>query len=316
MQQKRKNKSIPIQKKLIFQGNTPQRIDVFVASNLQQIPRKKIQQAIKEGKIKLNDKVVQPRTKVQRKELVSVNFKIDLIQPILEPQANINISIIKESDDFIIIDKPSGISVHPGDHQHRDTVANWILARSPQIKDVGENPMRPGIVHRLDKETSGVLIIAKNQKSYEYFKNLFSTREIVKIYHALCWGTFQKKSGQIQTFIGKSRTNPLKQATSANEKKLINPKTALTSYMVTGEQDKKSLVKVIPKTGRKHQIRIHLQSIAHPIVGDKLYSIKEFKNKNKQYQRLMLHAQEIRFEYLDGKSYIFNSILPDDFKLD
>lgn len=316
MQRKKTNESMMIQKELIFESNNPQRIDVFVASSIQQIPRRKIQQAIKDGRIKLNDKVVLPKTKVKQKDTISIKMKIELVQPTLRPQANINIPIIEENEDFIVIDKPSGISVHPGDHQHKDTVTNWVLAHSPRTKNVGEDPLRPGIVHRLDKETSGVLIIAKNQKSYEYFKGLFSTREIEKIYHALCWGIFQKRSGQIQTLVGKSRTNPLKQATSANQQKLINPKTALTSYQVVREKNKKSLIKAAPRTGRKHQIRIHLQSISHPIVGDKLYSTKEFKEENKLYQRLMLHAQEIRFKYLDGKSYVFNSEPPDEFRLD
>ena len=307
------NKS-KLRKKLIVDCKIVQRIDVFVTSKLRNFPRKKIQAAILKGKIKLNDKKVKPKTYVRKNDQISIELELDSIKTNLKSQPDIEIQIIEENDDFIIINKPAGISVHPGDHEHEDTVVNWALAHFPQIKNVGENPLRPGIVHRLDKETSGILIIVKNQKSFKHFKQLFSERKIKKTYFALCWGSFQKNKGQISTFIGKSNSNPLKQATSANAEKLINPKKALTSFEVVEQRKEMSLIRVSPKTGRKHQIRIHLQSIGHPIVGDKIYNTKNFQQDNKKHHRLMLHAQKIEFYFPPGKRYSLESDLPKDFK--
>lgn len=302
-----------IRKKFAFNGKNPQRFDVFVTAQLENIPRKKIQRAIQGGKIKLNGQVAKPKTMVRGNDLVAVDLKIEQAMTSPKPQPEIAIKIAEDHKDFAVIEKPAGISVHPSQHEQSGTVVNWALAQFPQVKNVGEDSTRPGIVHRLDKETSGLLIIAKNLKSFEYFKQLFRERRIKKTYYALCWGNFQKNKGEISTYIGKSPANPLKQATSANPAKLINPKEALTSYELELQGKEIGLVKVSPQTGRKHQIRIHLQSIAHPIVGDKLYSIKKFKARNKKFPHLMLHAQKIEFDFLDGKSYQFKTKLPKEF---
>lgn len=304
-----------IQKVLVAEDSNLPRLDVFVTSHFQKIPRTKIQQAIASGEIKLNDQVVKPSQKVKQNDRVIVRIATQTKLKTIRPQTEIKIEIVEKNKDFIVINKPLGISVHPNDHEHENTVVNWALAYYPQIRDVGESSFRPGIVHRLDKDTSGLLIIALNQNSFVFFKKLFATRKIEKTYQALCWGLFAKKEGQIQTLIGKSKANPTKQATSANPGKLINPKESLTIYRLLDKGNQMSLVEAMPITGRKHQIRIHLQSISHPIVGDKLYCTKDFDQKNMQHERLMLHCKKLVFEYKDGKKFVLSSQPPLNFKI-
>lgn len=304
-----------IKEVFVFKRDEEIRFDVFVSSLFRKITRKNIQGLIKDGKITLNGQLVKPKTILKKGDEIIVEFALEKESSKIEPQKDLPIEIISKHDDFIVINKPVGISVHPSEHEQQDTVVNWLLAHSPEIKNVGDNSLRPGIVHRLDKETSGLLIIALNQKSFEFFKKQFQKREIQKKYRALCWGAFEKEKGVIETFVGKSKANPTKQATSANREKLINPKTAYTEYSVLENNEEMSLLEINLKTGRKHQIRIHLQSIGHPLVGDKIYSTKETKQKNIGVSRMFLHASFLAFDYLDGESYEFNCPPPSSFHL-
>ena len=210
------------------------------------------------------------------------------------------------------MDKPPGISVHPSEKEPSGTLVNGLLSKFPEIEKVGEDLRRPGIVHRLDKETSGILIVVKNQKAFEYFKNLFQTRKIQKIYLAWVWGKLKNKTGKIEDFVGKSRKNPTKQAVSYNSEKLINPKEALTFYKILKNLADKSLLELKPKTGRKHQLRLHLHSLGHPIIGDKKYFNKNIKKNNQEFNRHLLHAYKIEFKYLDNKKYQFETKVPED----
>ncbi len=192
---------------------------------------------------------------------------------------------------------------------------NGLLNKFPEIEKVGEDQLRPGIVHRLDKETSGLLIVAKTQSAFEYFKTLFQDRKIQKTYLAWAWGILKNKSGEIKDYTGKSSQNPTKQAVSCNPDKLINPKAAQTFYKVIKELTDRSLVELKPKTGRKHQLRLHLHSIGHPILGDKKYFNKTIKIANQKFNRHLLHACKIEFKYLDNKAYIFEVKPPEDFEI-
>ncbi|MEA1926384.1 MAG: RluA family pseudouridine synthase [Patescibacteria group bacterium] len=304
-----KNQSI-FKEVLIVQDSTDTRLDVFIASKFPDIPRTLIQKHIKNGFITVNKKRIKPRYLIKKGDLVKIRIFQKTAPLCIEPQADLPISIIAKHDDFLIINKPSGISVHPSDHEHRNTVVNWALAHFPQITSVGEDPLRPGIVHRLDKDASGLLIIALKQKSFEFFKKQFKERTIRKKYHVFCWGTFKQKKGDISTFIGRSKARPTCQSTSARAEKLINPKNALTSFSVLKDNGKISLVEIELKTGRKHQIRIHLQSIGHPVVGDKLYFTKNTKQKNAPFSRLFLHASHLSFKYSNMKKYEFSCPIP------
>ncbi len=307
-----KNQPI-IKEVLIVQDSTGTRLDVFIASKFPGIPRTLIQKHIKNGLITVNEKRVKPRYLIKKEDLIKIHILQKTVPCCIEPQADLPITIIAKHDDFIIINKPFGISVHLSDHEHRNTVVNWALAHFPQIASVGENSLRPGIVHRLDKDTSGLLIIALKQKSFEFFKKQFKKRAIRKKYHALCWGTFKQKKGAVSTFVGRSKARPTCQSTSARAEKLVNPKNALTLFSVLKDSGKISLIEIELKTGRRHQIRVHLQSIGHPIAGDKLYSTKNTKQKNVSFDRLFLHASYLSFRYSDTKKYEFFCPVPPEF---
>lgn len=219
------------------------------------------------------------------------------------------INIIYEDEDIIVIDKPSGLLTHPKNKLDKsENVVSWLLGKYPSIKDVGEDKIRPGIVHRLDKETSGLLLIAKNQKSFEYLKKLFQERKIQKTYIALVHGKLKNKRGVIETPLGKLGT---KQTIRIYGKRQLKEKNAITEYKVLEEYNDYSLLQLMPKTGRTHQIRVHLKSIGHPIVCDPLYSGKHHICPP-ELGRLFLHASKISFLSPSGKALVIENDLPSE----
>lgn len=217
------------------------------------------------------------------------------------------IKIIYEDNDFLIIDKPSGLLTHPKNkNDQSESVVSWLLKNRPTIKDVGEDKIRPGIVHRLDKETSGLLLIAKNQKSFEYSKGLFQERKIQKTYIALVYGQPKNKKGVIETPLGKLGT---RQTTRIHGKHELKEKSAVTEYRTLKEYASYSLLEVEPKTGRTHQIRVHLKSIGHPVVCDPLYAGKK-PVCPPELGRLFLHAQKLSFPAPNGQILTVESDMP------
>ncbi len=224
------------------------------------------------------------------------------------------IKIIYEDEDILILDKPSGLLTHPKNWNDKsESVISWLLKNRPLVKDVGDPStgsgqanLRPGIVHRLDKETSGLLLIAKNQKSFEYLKELFQKREIIKTYIALVNGQLKNKKGVIETPLGKLGT---KQTTRIQGKHELKEKSAITKYGVLKEYTDYSLLEVTPKTGRTHQIRVHLKSIGHPVVCDPLYAGKRHICPP-ELNRLFLHAQKLSFVSPAGESLTVETDLP------
>ncbi len=239
------------------------------------------------------------------------------------------LNIVYEDSEILVLNKPSGISVHKTHPQDpHKTLVDFILEKYPEIKSVGEDLLRPGIVHRLDKETSGLMIVAKTQKAFEYFKNLFQTRQIKKTYLALVHGQLKEKKGRIELPLGKIGT---KQTTRLIGKKELKERDAITDYEVIQEfirgksaihlpensratsRGSKvgrmadlpiySLLYVYPQTGRTHQIRIHLKSIGHPIVCDQIYGGKS-NVCPPELGRLFLHAQKLEFKHLDGQNLV------------
>jgi 23S rRNA pseudouridine1911/1915/1917 synthase len=302
-----------LKKTLTYKNHAPQRLDKFISSKFTDFSRRFFQIAIKDKQILINNNETTPNYQLKTGDKIIIDIpEKTLFDFQTKAEKNIPFEIIFEHSDFLIINKPAGISVHPSEKETGGTLANGLLEKFPEIKNVGENSLRPGIVHRLDKETSGILIVAKNQTAFRYFKKLFQDRKIQKTYLAWAWGNLKNKTGTIKAYLGKSNQNPTKQAVSHNPEKLINPKTALTNYQVREELENKSLIELKPKTGRKHQLRLHLQSIGHPILGDKKYFNKKIKVLNKNFSRHLLHAQKIEFQYLDNKKYQFEAKLPQD----
>ncbi|MCL4400164.1 RluA family pseudouridine synthase [Patescibacteria group bacterium] len=223
-----------------------------------------------------------------------------------------NIDIIYENDDFLAINKPAGWTVHrPKEGSFREGdrfITDWLLEKYPDIKNVGDDPgLRPGIVHRLDKDTSGILIVAKNQLSFLYLKGLFQKGEIKKTYLALVYGRMVG-SGRIDKPIG-IKPGTVKRSTSAKDMKMM--KDAVTEYKVVKilQGGKYTLLEVHPKTGKTHQIRVHLASIGHPVVGDPLYGKK---NEETTLKRQFLHASGVEFTMKDGSRIKIEADLPYD----
>ncbi|HYU64671.1 MAG TPA: RluA family pseudouridine synthase [Candidatus Paceibacterota bacterium] len=220
-----------------------------------------------------------------------------------------NIPIIYEDPNFLVINKPSGIAVHKvSSEDPQITVVDIITEQFPDIKKVGENPLRPGIVHRLDKETSGLMIIAKTQDAFIYLKNLFQSRKIKKTYLALVQGTMKQLQGNIEIPLGKIG---IRQTTRIKGRRDLKERVALTHYSTLKQYINYSLLQVQPETGRTHQIRVHLKSIGHPIAGDPIYGPKN-SPRPPGLNRLFLHAQKLQFISPEGKSFLFEADLPDD----
>ena len=217
------------------------------------------------------------------------------------------LKIVFENQDIIVINKPAGLTVHPTRPEQDNTLVNQLLAYYPEIKNVGEDVLRPGIVHRLDKDTSGLMIIAKNNKAFEYLKKQFQERKVIKRYLALVHGKVKDEKGTITKSISLSKKDHLKRSTLLDEKS----KPAWTEYQVKKYFNNYTLLEVAPKTGRTHQIRIHLASIGHPITGDKQYKFKRQVNP-KNLNRQFLHASYLKFKLPNGKIAEFKSKLPQD----
>ena len=238
-----------------------------------------------------------------------------------------NPEIIFENSDFIVVNKPAGLVVHAArvnEHRRADaaragktrgaepTLVDWLVKRYPKIKTVGDDPtLRPGIVHRLDKATSGVMIVAKTQASFEQLKKLFQEHRMKKTYYALVRGVPKSLHGTIDAPIG-IKNGSLKR--SIHSSKMAKP--AVTEYVVVKNLGDCALLKVNPLTGRTHQIRVHLASIGHPIVGDILYGKKSSHGANAATiapPRLMLHAAALVFSDNNGNRFEFEAPFPSDF---
>lgn len=298
-----------------------ERLDKFLTSRLVKLSRSKIQRLIKDGSVKVNGSSVAKTGVFLRAgdEVHIPDAGVSDEELRVEPEPDIPLDIIYEDRDILVINKQPGLLVHPTPSQKTHTLANALVARYPKIIGVGENPLRPGIVHRLDKETSGLIVAAKNQKAFEFLKNQFSKREVKKTYIALVEGILKDKSGDIKYQIRPSRINRLKKV--AIKKRNVSGKKSVREAETHYEVEKTfkngfSLVSVMPKTGRTHQIRVHLAAIGHPVVGDRVYGAKQGITQfaEVQAQRQMLHAYKIEFTAPSGKKLILKSEMPVDMK--
>ena len=212
------------------------------------------------------------------------------------PTNFMNIPIIYEDDDLVVIDKPAGILVHPVKNE-KNTLLDFLKIKYPNIK----------LVHRLDRDTSGLMIVAKNEETYERLKSQFLNRQIKKKYLALIHGTLKDKKGIIAKSISKSRKRGGSQTTTPIGKR----REAITRYNVIKEYPNYSLLEVSPETGRTHQIRVHLASIGHPITGDEKYKFKR-QPKIEGLNRQFLHASYLNFQLPNGKMLELSSKLPEE----
>lgn len=224
--------------------------------------------------------------------------------------------IVYEDNDLIVINKPSGLITHPKNiDDKQSSLTDWVIANYPQLKDVGEPfiasgaPLpRCGIVHRLDKDTSGLIVIAKNQTAFEYMKKQFQNHTIHKYYYTLVFGRPKDSSGIINEPLGRIG---MKRTTQMIGKKMIDGKDSVTEYKTLKNFDKFTFLDISPKTGRTHQIRVHLKSIGCPVVGDIVYSPKGWQQP-KDLNRLFLHAYKLELTTPSGKALTLETDLPEE----
>ncbi|PIR12937.1 RluA family pseudouridine synthase [Candidatus Falkowbacteria bacterium CG11_big_fil_rev_8_21_14_0_20_39_10] len=223
---------------------------------------------------------------------------------------------IKENKEFLIINKPSGLIVHRAGHIKEESLADQLLKKYPKLEKVGEDPSRPGIVHRLDKLVSGLMVIPKTQESFNNLKKQFQERQITKVYTALVYGRIEADEGEIDFPIKRSSQGNKMAAIPKTVKKETNPdgRQAVTEFEVIKKFINYTLLKVKIKTGRTHQIRVHLFAFGHSIVGDDLYSAKKTREKNKKLglDRIFLAATKLGFKDLDGVYQEFEIGLPEE----
>jgi len=233
------------------------------------------------------------------------------------------INKIYEDDEVVLISKPKGLIVHPDGHNDWKTLVDWILENYPELETVGEPLVlnngeiiwRPGIVHRLDKDTSGLLLIAKSQESFENLKQQFQEKRIQKKYLAIVYGEVKYDEKKIQAELGRSKKDFRKWTTGREIRG--KSREAVTEVKVLERGEKFSLLELSPKTGRTHQLRVHMKFDNHPIIGDKLYAGKKFDEKNSEnnlnQESQALHAYKISWYNLKGEKKEFQDEIPEIF---
>lgn len=280
-----------------------ERLDYYISKILKDRSRTYINKLIKNKLVLVNGEVVKPRYIVKNGDLIQVKLpKEKNIEIIPE---NIPIDIIFEDRDILVINKPKGMVIHPTPNNTSGTLVNALLYYDKNISSVGE-ALRPGIVHRLDKDTSGIIVIAKNQKAYKNLIEQFKLRKVKRVYIALIYGQLDIKEATINAPIGRDPANRTKMTVIYE-----NSKEAITDYKVLQEFTDYSLVELSLQTGRTHQIRVHMAYLGHPIVGDMIYSNKKDEfNLDSQ----LLHAKKIGFYHPRNKEYLeFEAEFPENF---
>jgi 23S rRNA pseudouridine1911/1915/1917 synthase len=271
------------------------RIDKYLAGFYPQFSRKKLQTLIGAGLVEINGKKIDPDFDFHEGMSLSVSFPKDETSPTLAE--DLPLKVVYENDDFLVIDKPVGLVVHPGSGHSSGTVVNALLG---YLGKASTDDERFGIVHRLDKDTSGLMVLAKNKETTEKLKKVFHDREVHKEYLALVRGHLAAPAGEINRPLGRNSRGGLRFSVG------VIGKQAITRYFSEKVYPKHTLLRIVPITGRTHQIRVHLKSVGHPIVGDSLYGGEEEK-------RLFLHAVLLSFR-LDGRDYKYESALPKHLK--
>ena len=287
---------------LVSANEAKLRLDQFLAKRLPEFSRSRLQQLIRDGFVRLNNSTSRPR------QIVRDGDKIELTEPPLEkietlPEA-IPLEILFEDDDLIVINKPPGLVVHPGAGHREHTLVNALLNHCATLSGIGGKE-RPGIVHRLDKETSGCLVVAKNDATHRDLSRQFAARTVEKIYLALVAGKLRKPAGVIEGKIGRHPFHRKRMSATT-----LRGRAARTEYHVIRSSDQASLIECRLHSGRTHQIRVHLHHLGHPVLGDKVYA----QRLAKDFPRQMLHAWKLGFRHPRTEEWkSFEAPWPDDF---
>jgi len=280
----------------------PQRVDIYLSTLFSQFSRSYIQKLIDKGYVRINTTSVSKNIKLQSRDVVEVEIQVESTDIQAE---NIPLDIVFENDDLLIINKEAGINTHPTPwiEGKTGTLVNAILYHCKENLPVINGEERPGIVHRLDKDTSGAIMIAKNDTMMKYLSSIIKERQVDKYYIAIVSGIVADKKIAIESYIWRHPIDPTRMTT----KSPLNPKDALTYGEVLEYIDEKyTVLRVKLETGRTHQIRVHLSSIGHPIIGDNVYGDADINKEVKRtygIKRQALHAYELEFELYKQKKH-------------
>ena len=304
-------------------GQEPLRIDKFLMNRIENATRNKIQKAAKEGFIRVNGEIIKSSYKVKKGDKIRILFTHPPYENLLTPE-EIDLNIEFEDDSIIVINKPSGMVVHPGHGNYSGTLINALLFHFDNLPNNSSN--RPGLVHRIDKDTSGLLVIAKTEKSMTILAKQFFKKSVEREYYALVWGDLKDDEGEINAPIGRNPKNRLQMIVYEN---IEGGKDAVTNYKVIERFGYVTLVSCKLKTGRTHQIRVHMKYIGHTLFNDERYGGDKILkgtvySKYKQFvencfniiPRQALHAKTLGFIHpLNKQKVLFDSEIPEDMKL-
>ena len=279
------------------------RIDKYLIEKLD-LSRSKVQEMIKQDLVLVNNKKIKNSYVLKENDIINIVGEL-ILETDAKPE-EMDLDIIYEDDDVLVINKPSGMVVHPAAGHYTGTLVNGLLAHTNSLSS-SNGDLRPGIVHRIDKDTSGLLLVAKNDKAHEFLASQLKDKTLSRTYIALVYGVINHETGTIDAPIGRDINDRKKMAVTD-----INSKDAITHFKVLEKYKDTTLLEVKLETGRTHQIRVHMDYIKHPIVNDPVYG----KKRNYTSFGQMLHAKEIRFIHPKTKKEMqFSCELPEEFNL-
>ncbi|NBT88248.1 MAG: RluA family pseudouridine synthase [Flavobacteriaceae bacterium] len=304
-------------------GQQPLRVDKFLMNRIEHATRNKIQKAAKDGHIYVNDHSVKSNYKVKGKDIVRVLFTHPPHEFLLVPQ-EIPIDIVYEDDSVVVVNKPAGMVVHPGHGNYQDTLINGLIFHFEHLPENQNN--RPGLVHRIDKDTSGLLVVAKTEQAMTHLAQQFFDKSTQREYIAIVWGNVEDDKGTVEGHIGRHPKNRLQNTVFEGEDADLKGKPAVTHYEVIERLGYVTLIRCILETGRTHQIRVHMKHIGHTLFNDERYGGNEILKgthftKYKQFvdncfkilPRQALHAKTLGFVHPKTQELMhFDAPLPQD----
>lgn len=277
------------------------RVDQYLSGRGIIASRSYAQKLIREGHILINERTAKASFRLSKGDRIRLPVPSAIEEGPIEEA--IPLKVVFEDENMIVIDKPAGMVAHPAAGHATGTLVNALLSHCPDLADTG-NPLRPGIVHRLDKDTSGLMMVAKNQEAYLYLRKQFEEGKVAKTYLALIEGNVDPEHGAIEASIGRDPRNRKRMAV------VKDGRAAMTEYRVVQHFRGYTLVEAMPRTGRTHQIRVHFAAIGHPVVGDGVYG-----RRSSLLGRQFLHSTRLGLQLPGTREYAeFNSDLPDDLK--
>ncbi len=306
-----------LEEHIIASSEAGQRLDIFVVTHLHGLSRATLQRAIKTGSILVNGQMAKPRYLVKEGDVVTMQVK-NPETPTPTSGELPELPILYEDKDVVVINKPAGLVVHAGvGTPSGGTIVDWLRARYPEMGTVGEDASRSGVVHRLDKDTSGVLVLAKTQSGYDHLKAQWHKRAAKKTYFALVYGVPGERRGRINRPLARSPRNPLRRTVMDRPSRAYGRNTSAKDAITEWQQEETfkniyTLLTVWPETGRTHQIRAHLHWLGFPIVGDNLYTFKR-QRPPQGVKRQLLHAAELTLILPSKDKKTFVAPLPEDF---